>query len=421
MKINLVKKALSLVVLVLITQSAVAAGGGGGGGTTVGEGGNSSGGGGPDLVGAGALKLLIDGGGLKKAMLNYVNTLQIDQVEDQLVQAKLSMMMKANELQRDIEDSRYVFATKASPCRDAFDQMVPASTLIGRPRSPICFDIEKLVKSYKGMSEEDVMVQFASLAFHEHTHHYQKFSPKLIQENEDQANRIAGYVLVTAKFVQLPLLKWSKSGTDTNDFQSIQSMFTAIKAKEKVFMAPKESDYKDYPDFKNRNDRGLFRLLPRDKYDNQLSISGSGAYYSFKARSNEYGNGSDIGLEQNALSVGHAGCDFGFFVRIGDVPLLSAFDQSLALQFLLDFKPAHNKESEVRIQQNAANYPTLQNGFTYINRVRELHVGETFALRSINYGTSDILVAFKIVRIDQDGSMILAWIKIQEFETHHCG
>ncbi len=36
------------------------------------DGGNSSGGGGPDQVNAGALKLLIEDGGLKRAMENYM-------------------------------------------------------------------------------------------------------------------------------------------------------------------------------------------------------------------------------------------------------------------------------------------------------------------------------------------------------------
>src|SRR4051812_19014200 len=69
-------------------------GDGTGGNRSNARGGNSDGGGGgPKTVSAGALKLLIEGGGLKRAMLNYVNTIQVNRVEDGAVRTTVTRMM----------------------------------------------------------------------------------------------------------------------------------------------------------------------------------------------------------------------------------------------------------------------------------------------------------------------------------------
>ena len=42
-------------------------------------------------------------------------------------------------------------------------------------------------------------------------------------------------------------------------------------------------------------------------------------------------------------------------------------------------------------------------------------VNGTYLLRSIDYSTSDVLVAFKVVRKDSDGSVILAWKLLKKY------
>jgi hypothetical protein len=39
----------------------------------------------------------------------------------------------------------------------------------------------------------------------------------------------------------------------------------------------------------------------------------------------------------------------------------------------------------------------------------------TYALRSLCFGTSDVLVVFRVVRIDVDGSVILAWKLLNKY------
>lgn len=385
-------------------------------------GGNSSGGGGPETVSAGALKLLIEGGGLKRAMQNYITTVPLEQIEDNAVKAVLTRVMVGNALVNDIlTPNNYFAATTDQPCVDAFDNKVPASTEVGKFGGRVCFDIDKLVAAYKEYSEEEVMIHLASLAFHEQIHHFQKQSEdvKVIQKNEDEANRVAGYILITAKFVQIPLLEWAPNNLG-DQFEEIRKMYEAIRAKERAFLRVPDSDYADYPDYKDQTDRGLFRILPREIYDGKLSMRGGGSNYSFSTKSNDYDSIPELGLEQKYLSTGFAGCDFGFIVQLGAMPIDEITTQTPALKYLVNFAPANHDEPKIRKQQDQASAGVRANGYFYINRVKNTSVGQTFALRAISFDYADILVTFRIIRAEKDGSLIVAWKKIKSFPVSSC-
>jgi len=44
-----------------------------------------------------------------------------------------------------------------------------------------------------------------------------------------------------------------------------------------------------------------------------------------------------------------------------------------------------------------------------------VQVNSTYLLRSINFGTSDLLIGFRVARKEPDGSVIVAWKKLKEF------
>jgi hypothetical protein len=46
--------------------------------------------------------------------------------------------------------------------------------------------------------------------------------------------------------------------------------------------------------------------------------------------------------------------------------------------------------------------------WTYKSRL-PVFVNNTYALRSVNYDRSDVLVAFRVVRKDFDGSIVILW------------
>jgi hypothetical protein len=195
----------------------------------------------------------------------------------------------------------------------------------------------------------------------------------------------------------------------------IESLRAQIKAKESVLLAPSGEDRKAYAEFLTQPRTGLVRLLPREKWDSKLSTRGGGAYYSFTLRSHEYGRGTNIGLEQDYLGTGFAGADFGFMSNIGDAPLETLSTADEAVRFAAAYK-APTAEADARAAHRSFWQPGRRDGdFVYMDRL-PVSVGSTYVVRSILYEDSDTLVAFRVLRKDSDGSVVLLWKILQEFQ-----
>lgn len=188
----------------------------------------------------------------------------------------------------------------------------------------------------------------------------------------------------------------------------------------KGLLAPSVQDRAEHAIFLKQSDTGLIKLLPREVYDwrtyqtkKRLDVRGGGAYYSFFYLSHEYGYGSDVELDHNMLTVGFAGVDYGAMVNLGDVPLddLSATDSRAA--FLSAYRPARN-EPDARCEFKRFRKGVTVNGLLH-KRSLPVQVGSTYLLRSMSYGRSDLLVAFRVVRQDPDNSTIIAWKLLKKF------
>jgi hypothetical protein len=55
-------------------------------------------------------------------------------------------------------------------------------------------------------------------------------------------------------------------------------------------------------------------------------------------------------------------------------------------------------------------------GLTYQSRLPVIE-NSTYLLRSISYDHSDVLVAFRVVRRDQDGSVVIAWKLLKTYRV----
>ena len=188
-----------------------------------------------------------------------------------------------------------------------------------------------------------------------------------------------------------------------------------LKAKELTFLQPDQTDLTANAAFLAQPDTGLIRIMPREKFDGALLTRGGGSYYSFVRLVHEYGFGSDLGLEQKNFRVGFAGADFGFMVSLGSTDLNSVTLDHPAVKYLAIFATPLS-EPEARVQQQRANMGFMENGFSYRNRIAA-NLNETYAVRSVDYGDSDILVALRFVREDSDGSQILQWKLLRWFST----
>lgn len=178
-------------------------------------------------------------------------------------------------------------------------------------------------------------------------------------------------------------------------------------------LPPAAEDLALFADFLSQPQTGLIRLLPRETYDGYLTIRGGGAFYSFARLTHEYGFGSDIMFEQGYFTVASAGAGFGFLTNLGDVPIDGVNVNTPAVQYLASFSPPTN-EPDARVQQQRAGTGFTVGSYSYIDHLKATQ-STTFAVRSIDYNDSDVLVAFRVVRFDTDGSLILVWKLLQTF------
>ena len=194
----------------------------------------------------------------------------------------------------------------------------------------------------------------------------------------------------------------------------IEAKRAELNALEKTFLSPSEDDRNSYAEFLRTPDTGLIRLLPRETYDDNakkdrqtIVTRGGGAYYSFTRLTHEYGYGSDIELSQDYLSTGFAGADYGLLTNLGDVPLESVSLETPATNTFAAYNPP-SEEPKVRLEQQRFQMGADLQGISVSRRV-PLKLNSTYLLRSICIDETDVLVAFRVVRIDSDKSAILLW------------
>src|SRR5262245_10352968 len=129
--------------------------------------------------------------------------------------------------------------------------------------------------------------------------------------------------LIATLAFSLVLLCFSSAFAQTPDRAQIEKGAQSLhdREKQKLLLAPSKEDQENDEELFEQPVTGLIRLLPRDRYKGKPAIKGGGAYYSFTRLAHEYGNGSDIELDQGRFSVGFVEYDFGFLVDLGETPL----------------------------------------------------------------------------------------------------
>jgi hypothetical protein len=202
--------------------------------------------------------------------------------------------------------------------------------------------------------------------------------------------------------------------------KQIEAKHAELNVLENRFLSPSEEDKAKYADFLRQPNTGLIRLLPREKFgtDNDrkgLSLRGGGAYYSFVRLTHEYGHGSDLELSNGLLSTGFAGANYGILTSLGDTPLENVSLETAAAQVLAAHVPP-TEEPKARIEQRKWSNGETVEGASYRNRVA-VTVNSTYLLRAIDYEASDVLVAFRVVRLDSDDSAIILWKLVKKYPT----
>lgn len=189
-------------------------------------------------------------------------------------------------------------------------------------------------------------------------------------------------------------------------------------------LAPSLGDRVALAAFLRTRNTGLIRLLPREVYDSatyrtskKLNIRGGGAYYSFAYLTHAYGYGSDIELDHNKLAVGFAGADYGMLTNIGDTPLEEITLDDMRTRNIAAYRPPRSEpEARAEFRRLNSGIGLMFDGFLYRRRV-PVQENSTYLLRSIAFDNSDVLVAFRLVRKDPDGSVIIAWKLLKRYST----
>jgi hypothetical protein len=203
----------------------------------------------------------------------------------------------------------------------------------------------------------------------------------------------------------------------------------------KGVLAPSKADRAAFAAFLQLPNTGLIRLLSRGSLTYQPNerppiIPGGGASYSFANVTHSYAYGSDISLNAGSLSVGSV-FGYGLLTNLRDVPLEDVALADSNTRFIATYRPA------VTALEARAETLRFQGGVTIDSmRYQErlpVEVNATYLLRSINYSKSvfstptsvrsfdgrrtDVLVVFKVIRKETDGSVIIAWRLLKKYSA----
>ena len=234
---------------------------------------------------------------------------------------------------------------------------------------------------------------------------------------------IATGFVITVVLSALSVVAQTQSREDI--LAQIAAKRAELSALEKQFLSASPEDRAVYAEFLREPDTGIIRLLPRELYESEvyrenkptLTVRGGGAYYSFTARTHEYSRPTDIGLERGYLQAGFAGANYGMLINVGDVPLENISLGTAAVHVLATHTVAE-AEPQARIEQRRTSEGAVIEGVAYKNRL-PIKLNSTYIVRTVNYEASDSLVAFKVIRIDNDESATILWKILKKYPTPH--
>jgi hypothetical protein len=219
-------------------------------------------------------------------------------------------------------------------------------------------------------------------------------------------------LILLALVALIPAIAHAQTADRAQLRKQIDSLYNELKEKEALFLAPSDGDRAAYSDFLTRRDTGICRLMAKPDYNDKL-IRGGGAFYSFTRFSNDYDSDAQLGLGDGRFSSGFAG--YGYMTDLGDVPLEALTAEHPAVRDLAALVTP-SAEPDARIEQRRSG-EGLKLGDHLFTHSTGASVDNTYILRCVRYGQSDTLVVFRVVRQDDDMSLILIWKILNRFPT----
>jgi len=201
---------------------------------------------------------------------------------------------------------------------------------------------------------------------------------------------------------------------------------------EKKLLEPSTEDGQQFADFLRLSDTGLIRMYPpgRRRVVSLADLAtgrrpGFGAYaslYSFSKQ--KHGNGlngyvdprlgwGELRLINSRFITGFTGEALGVLVALGDVPLEIVTPETYGVDGLNNITPpADYFEAASLSRRNRAGFALER--FRYGSSL-PVAPNMTYVLRSTSNKRADVLVGFRVVRVDDGGGVTLLWRKLKTY------
>lgn len=164
------------------------------------------------------------------------------------------------------------------------------------------------------------------------------------------------------------------------------------------------------------------RLLPRfllkqgietqSDSESVLGIRGNGAFYSFSTKTHSWNNVPELMLEPSGMLT--IVSQSGLMADLGNYPLsdLTAESGIPALKILTSYRPWTTKEER---EQEVRTKAELRKSGINVNGSRPAILGHSYVMRAVSPDKADIMVAFRIVKAEKDGSLEIVWKLLNQF------
>lgn len=210
-------------------------------------------------------------------------------------------------------------------------------------------------------------------------------------------------------------------------------------------IAPSPDVVRKYKEFLDRENTGIFKLVEDAGCANNAQVvvateqclkytmPGSGNSYSFRTANYRIRHLADLMLAGGNLRIPGI-MMHGMMTNLGDVAIESVSLRTRGLDFLTEFKPSNQFERAMAIEQIVGT-GLERDGFIYA-RFLAVQDNTTYALRVVAYdgkvlravpGASynemdfdrrrDVVVAFRVVRKDADGSVTIVWVELSDVDS----
>lgn len=225
--------------------------------------------------------------------------------------------------------------------------------------------------------------------------------------------------------------------------KKIEPLYRKPTASELEFLKVEENLKDKYKQFLSQKNTGIFTLMPDLGCANdtkvvvatgiclQLTLPGAGASYSFRKNMYRLKRLADISFTDNQfLSKGKYAQ--GIIGNLGDVDIEKISLDSQGVKEINEFVPEKEKEL-IGTQYKKLEKGVIVNNILFSNKLKAVE-NSTFILRNVAYDTkhytaidgvwtynefefdkrTDVLVAFRVLKKNEDGSLVILWKKLAE-------